>query len=635
MRDTNITIAVLHHYTHTQLRARLRLRADTLCRALLLHLPPACNFEWALGGYFVWVQLPPGMSAAKLQQRCADTVTFLPGPLATVAGALPSTTAASGAAPEACDSCLRLCFAKASLPELEEGARRLAAAINAAAVNAVAIHALFGNKSAAVVSAVGAATTKSTAVADSSASGSTATAATGTTGTGTTATAGSSGAASGSTAAAGAPAAGIKGLGDGVAAAAAVDHLQEEEEEDSSDMTQWHDCATTTDEQSADSTAVTAGADGAVAARASTPTPAATTAAATGTATTAGASGSGAAEGVSKQHLPKPSLTLGILLDTVHTAPTADLAAAAVVAAVKSGSPKSGSSNAYASPSSAAVKTTRYTTEATPARSPRSIGKREPYVPSPGRMAKYWMHEVPDTADTSTATTVDASAGSAAEGVPKQHSHKPSRALDILPDTVHTAPTADSAVAAAVAAAAVKSGSPKSGSSSVYASPSSAAVRTTRFITDASPARSPRSIGKREPYVPSPDRLTKYWMHEVLDTADTGTIGTSTEAAVAAAAGGNDAAAREYIRVGNHRAVGSPPQSPQRNMGRSYYGTPCGSPLREGPRALHIGDAREEGEIHVLLNLMSRQMRAEVRAGRVGVAPNLPAPAPAPPASPK
>jgi hypothetical protein len=244
-------------------------------------------------------------------------------------------------------------------------------------------------------------------------------------------------------------------------------------------------------------------------------------------------------------------------------------------------------------------------------------------------MAKYWMHEVPDTADTSTATTVDASAGSAAEGVPKQHPHKPSRTLDILPDTVHTAPIADSA-AATVAAAAVKSGSPKSGSSSTYASPSSAAVRTTRFIIDASPARSPRSIGKREPYVPSPDRLTKYWMHEVPDTADTGTIGTSTEAAVAAAAGGDDAAAREYIRVGNHRAVGSPPQSPQRNMGRSYYGTPCGSPLREGPRDLHVGDAREEGGIHVLLNLMSRQMRAEVRAGRVGVTPNLPAPAPAP-----
>jgi hypothetical protein len=325
----------------------------------------------------VWVQLPPGMSAAKLQQRCADTVTFLPGPLATVAGALPTTAAAAtaatgGAIPGACDSCLRLCFAKASLPELEEGARRLAAAINAAAVNAAAIHALFGVKSAAVVSAVAAATTKSTAVVD------------------TTATAGSSGTASGSTAAAGAPAAGITGVRDGVAAAAAVDHLQEEEGEDSSDMTQWHDCATT-DEQSADSTAVTAGTDGAVtaSASASTPTPAATTAAATGTAITAGASGSGAAEGVSKQHLPKPSVTLGILLDTLHTAPTADLAAAAIAAAaagaaaVKSGSPKSCSSSAYASPSSAAVKTTRYTTEATPARSPRSIGKREPYQPWP------------------------------------------------------------------------------------------------------------------------------------------------------------------------------------------------------------------------------------------------------------
>jgi hypothetical protein len=460
----------------------------------------------------VWVQLPPGMSAAQLEQQCADTVSFLPGPLATVAGALSTTAAAasaaaaaaasaaaaaaaSGAIAGACDSCIRLCFAKASLTELQEGARRLAAVINA----------LLGDEPPAVaVSADAAAPGESLAVAN------------------TAATAGSSGTTSGSTAAADAPSADITDVRDDAAAAESGDSATaavggSHEEEDDSDVTQWHDCATT-DEAPADTTAVTTSDDvAAVTANTSTPTAAAATAAATGTATAAGASGSGNGNG-------------------------------------------------------------------------------------------------------------------ATEGVPKQHSHKPSLTLDILPDTVHTAPAADSAAAtaAAVAAVAVKSGSPKSGSSSAYASPSSAAVRTTKYMTEATPARSPRSAGstgKRVPYVPSPGRMAKYWMHEVPDTADTSAAGTST--AAAAAAGG--AASREYTRVGSHRALETPPQSPQRGVGRSYYGTPCGSPLRERARALHMGDAREEGEIHVLLNLMSRQMRAEVEAGRVGVTPNLPAP----PASPK
>jgi DNA-binding transcriptional MocR family regulator len=94
----------------------LRDRRDAMLSALERHLPEA---TWSVpeGGYFVWVELPPGVAASDL---CPDGVTFVPGS---------DFFCGPGGA-----NALRLAFSYESPAAIEEGVRRIASAVRAAMV---------------------------------------------------------------------------------------------------------------------------------------------------------------------------------------------------------------------------------------------------------------------------------------------------------------------------------------------------------------------------------------------------------------------------------------------------------------------------------------------------------------------
>jgi len=92
----------------------LQARRDAMVAALERHLPEA---SWAVpeGGYFLWLELPPGIMTADL---LAEGVTFVPG--------VDFFAGAGG------ENALRLAFSYVSPAEIEEGTRRLASAVRAA-----------------------------------------------------------------------------------------------------------------------------------------------------------------------------------------------------------------------------------------------------------------------------------------------------------------------------------------------------------------------------------------------------------------------------------------------------------------------------------------------------------------------
>ena len=92
----------------------LRARRDAMIDALERHLPEATWSE-PEGGYFLWLDLPPGVSTSELR---AEGVTFVPG-----------TDFFAGPGGE---SSIRLAFSYVSPAEVEEGVRRLASAVRAA-----------------------------------------------------------------------------------------------------------------------------------------------------------------------------------------------------------------------------------------------------------------------------------------------------------------------------------------------------------------------------------------------------------------------------------------------------------------------------------------------------------------------
>jgi 2-aminoadipate transaminase len=92
----------------------LRARRDAMVAELERQLPES---TWIVpdGGYFLWLELPPGIVTADLQ---AEGVTFVPG--------VDFFAGAGG------ENALRLAFSYASPAEIEEGVRRLASAVRAA-----------------------------------------------------------------------------------------------------------------------------------------------------------------------------------------------------------------------------------------------------------------------------------------------------------------------------------------------------------------------------------------------------------------------------------------------------------------------------------------------------------------------
>jgi DNA-binding transcriptional MocR family regulator len=98
------------HLEH--LRTTFRARRDTLLEALARHLPAGCTWHPALGGFFIWVRLPPTINAAQFLPRAeAAGVSFLPGERFFAEGGGQHN--------------LRLSFSLLAPDELSEGARRL------------------------------------------------------------------------------------------------------------------------------------------------------------------------------------------------------------------------------------------------------------------------------------------------------------------------------------------------------------------------------------------------------------------------------------------------------------------------------------------------------------------------------
>ncbi|MGE0463591.1 MAG: PLP-dependent aminotransferase family protein [Vicinamibacterales bacterium] len=99
-----------------RLRATYRERRDALAAALARHLPEGCTFATPGGGYFIWVTLPSGVDADDvLRAADAHRVAFIPGRRVSIDG--------RGR------GCLRLAFSLMKPARMEEGARRLGAAI--------------------------------------------------------------------------------------------------------------------------------------------------------------------------------------------------------------------------------------------------------------------------------------------------------------------------------------------------------------------------------------------------------------------------------------------------------------------------------------------------------------------------
>jgi 2-aminoadipate transaminase len=94
-------------------RKALHERADTLCAALERELPDA-RFVKPLGGYFLWVDLPPGTDVGALFEAAAQLgVQFVKGSDFVLDGG---------------DSSLRLAYSGVTPEEIEEGVKRLAEA---------------------------------------------------------------------------------------------------------------------------------------------------------------------------------------------------------------------------------------------------------------------------------------------------------------------------------------------------------------------------------------------------------------------------------------------------------------------------------------------------------------------------
>ena len=95
-----------------QLRSAYRERRDGLLRGLMDALPEAVALNRPQGGFFVWLQLPPGYSAARLLELSQSKgASFMPGNAFSLTNGL--------------DACLRLSFSRYGPDQLADAARRI------------------------------------------------------------------------------------------------------------------------------------------------------------------------------------------------------------------------------------------------------------------------------------------------------------------------------------------------------------------------------------------------------------------------------------------------------------------------------------------------------------------------------
>eukprot|EP00882_Tetradesmus_deserticola_P023230 GHRQ01025276.1.p1 GENE.GHRQ01025276.1~~GHRQ01025276.1.p1 ORF type:complete len:154 (+),score=75.96 GHRQ01025276.1:211-672(+) len=108
-----LELGLLQQHLHQVIKPSLAAGCSAVCEALRREMP-SCSFQQPLGGYFVWVQLPQEVCAEELLQLAAakHSVRFVPG-----------------CACEGLRHMARLSFSFYRPQELQEGVRRLAAAL--------------------------------------------------------------------------------------------------------------------------------------------------------------------------------------------------------------------------------------------------------------------------------------------------------------------------------------------------------------------------------------------------------------------------------------------------------------------------------------------------------------------------
>jgi 2-aminoadipate transaminase len=99
-----------------RLRERYAERADAMDASLKKHLRGRLRWGKPAGGYFFWLELPPGEDAAGFAAAArAESTGFLPGAACSAEGGL--------------RHCLRLSFAHYSVADIQDGIARLARAL--------------------------------------------------------------------------------------------------------------------------------------------------------------------------------------------------------------------------------------------------------------------------------------------------------------------------------------------------------------------------------------------------------------------------------------------------------------------------------------------------------------------------
>lgn len=94
-----------------------RVRCNALCDALSLHLPKEARFTCPEGGFHLWVNLPPGISATELYFEALECgVAIRPGPTLDIDAAY--------------DNAIRISYGHAEPDEIERGVSRIARAIS-------------------------------------------------------------------------------------------------------------------------------------------------------------------------------------------------------------------------------------------------------------------------------------------------------------------------------------------------------------------------------------------------------------------------------------------------------------------------------------------------------------------------
>jgi 2-aminoadipate transaminase len=108
-----------------RIRAHYATKARAMAAALAKHLPGgAASWDDPQGGFFFWVRLAGPLAARELFKRAVDQgVAFLPG------DAFYPDPAETIGPPATGEDRARLCFTFATPEQIEEGARRLAAAL--------------------------------------------------------------------------------------------------------------------------------------------------------------------------------------------------------------------------------------------------------------------------------------------------------------------------------------------------------------------------------------------------------------------------------------------------------------------------------------------------------------------------